>query len=174
MTVDLNEDEDEFSRPKRSAAVKFDLPERTEADDSSSEHSDGSSNHGEAEAIGGQPFGDADDQDDVERGQPFGTVENDEEEEEEEAEEEEEDEGSEVALPSDLSADEDEPDELDGLDSFVEQLASADKKRKGGGEEVSREEAAKKRRVLPVGQGTARTGSSSKLSRLFPLVVADG
>ena len=63
------------------------------------------------------------------------------------------DDGSDVELPSDLSEDEFEPDTLDGLDAFVEQLTEGDKKRKSVPEES--EPTQKKRRVLPVTAGPA-------------------
>lgn len=49
-------------------------------------------------------------------------------------------------LPSDLSDDDNDDADLDGLDAFVDKLTSADKKRKAEDEPV----AGKKRRVLPV------------------------
>ena len=59
------------------------------------------------------------------------------------------DDNDDLGIPSDLS-DEHEPELLDDLDSFVEQLSAADKKRKIpiDGREVT--EAPTKRRILPV------------------------
>ena len=71
-----------------------------------------------------------------------------------------EDDDSEVELPSDLSDEDDEPDHLDGLDAFVDQLASADKKRKTTIEGIN-DTATKKRRVLPVISGPGLTDSGA-------------
>lgn len=92
---------------------------------------------------------DEDDDEEMSAGGDLGAVEEDVEGEEEDEDSEED---SDLELPSDLSADEDEPDTLDGLDAFVSKLADGDKKRKSV---VETAETAKKRRVLPVVSGPA-------------------
>ena len=73
-------------------------------------------------------------------------------------EDENEDEGSEAELPSDLSEDEG-PDTLEGLDSFVDELDAADRKKRDM-KAVKAEVGKTKRRVLPVSSGPQ---ASSKL-----------
>jgi hypothetical protein len=70
---------------------------------------------------------------------------------EEDDEEDEEEEGSEAELPSDLSEDEG-PDTLEGLDSFVDELDAADRKKRDM-KAVKAEVGKTKRRVLPVSSG---------------------
>jgi len=75
----------------------------------------------------------------------------DEDEEDEDEEDEDEEEGSEAELPSDLSDDEG-PDTLEGLDSFVDELDAADRKKRDL-KAVKAEAGKTKRRVLPVSSG---------------------
>jgi U3 small nucleolar RNA-associated protein 14 len=85
--------------------------------------------------------------------------EEEEEEDDEEDEDQDEEEGSEAELPSDLSDDEG-PDTLEGLDSFVDELDAADRKKRDM-KAVKAEVGKTKRRVLPVSSGPQ---ASSKLS----------
>jgi hypothetical protein len=71
--------------------------------------------------------------------------------EEDDEDEEDEEEGSEAELPSDLSEDEG-PDTLEGLDSFVDELDAADRKKRDM-KAVKAEVGKTKRRVLPVSSG---------------------
>lgn len=86
----------------------------------------------------------------------------DEEDDNDDDEDENEDEGSEAELPSDLSEDEG-PDTLEGLDSFVDELDAADRKKRDM-KPVKAEVGKTKRRVLPVSSGPQ---ASSKLSSLL-------
>jgi hypothetical protein len=74
-----------------------------------------------------------------------------EEDDEDEDEDDDEDEESEAELPSDLSEDEG-PDTLEGLDSFVDELDAADRKKRDM-KAVKAEAGKTKRRVLPVSSG---------------------
>jgi len=136
MTVDLDETDDEVAAPVKKGKAKVTVEE--EEDDVEEESEDEFA--ADREELGS-------DEDEEE----------DEEEEEEDEEDEEEEEGSEAELPSDLSDDEG-PDTLEGLDSFVDELDAADRKKremKGVKAEVGKT----KRRVLPVTSGPQ---SSSK------------
>jgi hypothetical protein len=73
-----------------------------------------------------------------------------------------EEEGSEAELPSDLSDDEG-PDTLEGLDSFVDELDAADRKKRDM-KAVKAEVGKTKRRVLPVSSGPQ---ASSKAQLLY-------
>jgi len=81
--------------------------------------------------------------------------------EEDEDEDDEEEEGSEAELPSDLSDDEG-PDTLEGLGSFVDELDAADRKKRDL-KAVKAEAGKTKRRVLPVSSGPQ---ASSKFASL--------
>jgi len=74
-----------------------------------------------------------------------------EDEDEEDNDEEDDEEGSDAELPSDLSDDEG-PDTLEGLDSFVDELDAADRKKRVM-KAVKAEAGKTKRRVLPVSSG---------------------
>ncbi|ORY32074.1 Utp14 protein-domain-containing protein [Naematelia encephala] len=154
LTVDLSEDEEPSKQSgKATIAAKLDADDD---DEGSLEESDGDVSLDEDEDD------DMEDDDDAEDDQPSDLdVEHDQQAlnghketmstQDSGSEEDDDDlEDSEPELPSDLSGDEDD-DELADLDSFVDQLASSDKKRKVGAEEDSGKE--KKRRVLPVVSG---------------------
>ncbi|OCF55114.1 U3 small nucleolar RNA-associated protein 14 [Kwoniella mangroviensis CBS 10435] len=135
LTVNLDEsDEESVSKSKGKGKKAVKAPSSVEDDEEDEEISDGD----------GDGDGELDEDDDDEE-MSEGREDNEEEEEEDE------DEDSEAELPSDLSEDEEDPENLDGLDAFVNSLVSADKKRKANGEEKLEE--VKKRRVLPVVSG---------------------
>ncbi|KAK8870029.1 hypothetical protein IAR55_000599 [Kwoniella newhampshirensis] len=128
LTVNLDEsDEDERPKVKSKGKGNLKAPALSEEDD-------------------------GDDADDISIDDEGSEGDSEEEEEDNEDYDDDEDvEDSDVELPSDLS-DEEDPDTLADLDAFVDQLASADKKRKAGDEEPV-QDASKKRRVLPVVSG---------------------
>ena len=80
-----------------------------------------------------------------------GASDEEDEDDDEDEEDEDEEEGSEAELPSDLSDDEG-PDTLEGLDSFVDELDAADRKKRDL-KAVKAEAGKTKRRVLPVSSG---------------------
>ena len=134
MTVDLDETDDEAPAKKTKVAEEDEESEDEFAADRR----------------------EASDEDDEELDE-----ENDDEEDDEDDEEDEE-EGSEAELPSDLSEDEG-PDTLEGLDSFVDELDAADRKKRDM-KAVKAEVGKTKRRVLPVSSGPQ---ASSKISTLY-------
>jgi U3 small nucleolar RNA-associated protein 14 len=160
MTVDLNEtdDEEEEVQPikkgkgKGKAAVQ-DIPEEDEEDD---------------EELDVEDLKESEDEFAAERDDAALNSEDDEADEDEDDEEEEDDdeEESEAELPSD-SEDDELPDTLEGLDSFVDELDAADRKRRqdlGTKAEITKT----KRRVLPVSSGLTSAQAASK----FVLITA--
>ncbi|OCF31506.1 U3 small nucleolar RNA-associated protein 14 [Kwoniella heveanensis BCC8398] len=152
LTVNLDESEDETVEPNTKAKGKKVAKAPTPSDDEDEdevedeEESELISDVGaedEGVSLGAEESGDKVRDDDEE------------EDEDEDEDEEEEDEDSDLELPSDLSEDEDEADDdaLAGLDAFVDQLASADKKKRKASAEDKSGEGIKKRRVLPVVAG---------------------
>ncbi|WVQ98454.1 hypothetical protein IAU59_005578 [Kwoniella sp. CBS 9459] len=166
LTVNLDESEDEAAEPMTKAKgkkpAKAPTPADDEEDDDEEEDDEDEVDEDEDEEF--EISGDDDEavsigegSEDREDEELDGDVHDDDEDgDEEEDEDEDEDENGDLELPSDLSDDEDEEDDdaLAGLDAFVDQLASADqKKRKAGTEDKGAAEGAKKRRVLPVVSG---------------------
>jgi hypothetical protein len=130
MTVDLDETDDEAPAKKTKVAEEDEESEDEFAADRE-EASD-------------------EDDEDVEEGDD---------DEDDEEDEEDEEEGSEAELPSDLSDDEG-PDTLEGLDSFVDELDAADRKKRDM-KAVKAEVGKTKRRVLPVSSGPQATSRPS-------------
>jgi U3 small nucleolar RNA-associated protein 14 len=137
MTVDLDETDDEAPAKKSKVAE----------DDEESEDEFAA----DREEASDEDDEDVEEEDDEEQ----------DEEDDDEEDEEDEEEGSDAELPSDLSDDEG-PDTLEGLDSFVDELDAADRKKRDL-KAVKAEIGKTKRRVLPVSSGPQ---ASSKL--LFP------
>ena len=143
MTVDLNETDDEEPIPAKakkgkSKAVVEEVGEEEEEDGD------------------GEGLEESEDEFAVDREQA-GLSEDEDENEDDEEDDGDEDEGSEAELPSDLS--DDEPDTLEGLDFFVDELDAADQKKRAD-KGVKAEVAKTKRRVLPV----SGAGQSSKFT----------
>jgi len=136
MTVDLDETDDETPAKKTKVA---------EEDEESEDEFEA-----DREEASGEDDEDVDEGDD------------DDDEEDDEDEDDEEEEGSEAELPSDLSGDEG-PDTLEGLDSFVDELDAADRKKRDM-KAVKAEVGKTKRRVLPVSSGPQ---ASSKFSNFI-------
>ena len=128
MTVDLDETDDEAPAKKTKVAEEDEESEDEFAAD-------------REEASG------EDDEDVDEDDEDLEEDDDDDDEDDEEGEEE----GSEAELPSDLSDDEG-PDTLEGLDSFVDELDAADRKKRDM-KAVKAEVGKTKRRVLPVSSG---------------------
>ncbi|WWC69729.1 uncharacterized protein I206_103672 [Kwoniella pini CBS 10737] len=150
LTVNLDESEDE---PETKVSGKSKGTKATKATKAATPVEDDSDVDNEEEISDEEDFGsedgDEDDDDDDDEDQD----EDDDEEEEDNDEDEEPEEESDLELPSDLSEDDEEdPENLNGLDAFVDSLATADKKRKAG-EDGDTEKLEKKRRVLPVVSG---------------------
>jgi len=141
MTVDLDETDDEAPAKKSKAKVDDDDEDGESEDEFAADREEAS---------------------DIEE-------EEEDDEEDDDEDEEEEDEGSEPELPSDLS-DEEGPDTLEGLDSFVDELDAADRKKRDL-KAVKAEVGKTKRRVLPVSSGPT---ASSKLLPLNMWTRANG
>lgn len=150
MNVDLDESEDESKLKPKLTADQDDQEEDEQAEEDDEDDEDD-------EALGAFDKQTDDEKDAIYRSQPFGDAaeEDGKGDYTEDDESEEEEDGSDNELPSDLSGEEEGPDTLDGLNSFVEQLASADRKRKGAGNGDLEGEVSRKRRVLPVVPGPA-------------------
>jgi hypothetical protein len=135
MTVDLDETDDEAPVPAKKG--KKVIEEEEEDDDEDEESEDEFA--ADREEAGSDEVDDEDEDGD-----------------EDEDDDEEDEEESEAELPSDLSDDEG-PDTLAGLDSFVDELDAADRQKRDM-KAVKAEVGKTKRRVLPV----SSTGQSSK------------
>jgi len=146
MTVDLNETDDEEPVPVKAKKGKSKAVVEEVEDEDEDEDVEG--------------LEESEDEFAVDREQAILSEDDDEEDDDEDEEDEDEDdddEGSEAELPSDLS--DDEPDTLEGLDSFVDELDAADQKKRAD-KGVKAEVAKTKRRVLPV----SGAGQSSKFT----------
>jgi hypothetical protein len=156
MTVDLNEtdDEEEGEQPvpakkgKGKGKAAEPIPEEDEEEveelemeDLEEESEDEFAADREDAALGSEDDEEEDQEDD------------------DDDDDEEDEEMSEAELPSDLS--DDEPDTLEGLDSFVDELDAADRKRRAD-KGIKAEVAKTKRRVLPVSSGLSKAQATSK------------
>jgi len=132
MTVDLNETDDEEPIPAKAKKGKSKAVVEEVEDEEEDEDVEGLEESEDEFAVDREQAGLSEDEDENE---------------DDEEDDGDEDEGSEAELPSDLS--DDEPDTLEGLDSFVDELDAADQKKRAD-KGVKAEVAKTKRRVLPV------------------------
>ncbi|WVR04957.1 hypothetical protein IAU60_001969 [Kwoniella sp. DSM 27419] len=146
LTVNLDESEDEApaakTKSKKAAKAPSPSEESDEEDDLDEMEEDDEGGLSEGEGSDEEEDSDDDDEEDDE--------------DDDEDEDDSGDEDGDLELPSDVS-DDDNDEALDGLDAFVDQLATADKKRKAGAEGDKADQAGKKRRVLPVVSGPGLT-----------------